>query len=534
MWQNMAVEPRYDTYIDLSQKNSSHTQLILLTGKDKKVLEVGPATGYITETLRARGCRVTGIEIDTTAAPIAAKFCERMIVGNIEQLDLAETFGDERFDVVIFGDVLEHLVDPEGVLVKIAPFLSETGYVLASIPNIAHASVLLNLVAGEFRYTDLGLLDTTHLRFFTRSSIELMFRKAGYKIGLWRRIVIDPFNTEQELHAEDYPPTIIDAIRQGEESSTYQLIVKAHPVRHSARTNLNGASAPRVDPRPAPAVKALWRIEEGIQETNSALAEARHANDRLRQMFSDTVSDHDALVAAKDDLLAERDAELANTRAVLSAIYESFGYRILQSYRRRVRWLFPQNSRRGLPYRALRKGIRWSISGGPRRSAGRISRAARRSRNIIQTEGWHPFLSKARNRLLSEIKRRPIRQTPLSIDYQHWIAANDPSLSELQDQRRTARVLPYRPLVSIVTPCWNPPAISLRQTIESVLAQTYDNWELCIADGGSKDPLVRQVLDDFALRDRRIQVKYLDENLGISGNTNQALAMAYRRLRRFP
>ena len=138
-----------------------------------------------------------------------------MIVGSIEEIDLPATFKDERFDVVMFGDVLEHLLDPEAVLVKVVSLLNPDGYVVASIPNVAHASIVLNLMAGEFKYTDLGLLDKTHLRFFTRSSIETMFRESGYRITLWRRIVLDPFETELELHKEDYPAHIMDAIQQG-------------------------------------------------------------------------------------------------------------------------------------------------------------------------------------------------------------------------------------------------------------------------------------------------------------------------------
>src|SRR5438552_370565 len=155
----MPDAPKYQTEVDLSQTNSSHTQLILLTGLNKKVLEVGPATGYITEALSQRACRVTCIESDAAAAEVASRFCERMIVGNVEELDFSSVFGQERFDVVMFGDVLEHLLDPQAVLVKVVSLLNPDGYVLASIPNVAHASIVLNLMAGEFRYTDLGLLD---------------------------------------------------------------------------------------------------------------------------------------------------------------------------------------------------------------------------------------------------------------------------------------------------------------------------------------------------------------------------------------
>src|SRR6266508_4394193 len=225
MSQSMESDLRYHSDVDLSQKNSTHAQLIRLTGRNKQVLEIGPATGYLTEILRSRGCRVWCIENDPEAAKIAAQFCERMVVSDVEKIDLVSTFGDQRFDVVMFGDVLEHLVEPRAALARVATILKPEGYVVASVPNVAHGSLRLSLLRGEFRYTELGLLDRTHLRFFTRETTEAMFRQAGYRIGLWRRIVLDPFETELALSQGDYPPHILDAIKQGPESFTYQHIV---------------------------------------------------------------------------------------------------------------------------------------------------------------------------------------------------------------------------------------------------------------------------------------------------------------------
>src|SRR5881396_3893714 len=162
---------RYHAQIDLSQKNTSHAQLIRLTGRNKDVLEVGPATGYVTKLLQQRGCRVWCVEIDPDAAKIAAEFCQQMVVDNVETMDLKSTFPQQRFDVVTFGDVLEHLIDPLGVLVRVKEVLKPGGYVVASVPNIAHGSIRLSLLAGRFDYLEKGLLDRTHLRFFTMESL---------------------------------------------------------------------------------------------------------------------------------------------------------------------------------------------------------------------------------------------------------------------------------------------------------------------------------------------------------------------------
>ena len=231
---------RYHTSVDLSSKNSSITQLILLAGRNKKVLEVGPATGYITEALRARGCQVTAIEMDPQAAELAARFCDRMLVGDIEEIDLASTFTGDQFDVVMFGDVLEHLVNPLAVLQKVRPLLRSGGYVVASIPNIAHASVRLMLLDGRFTYTDKGLLDHSHVRFFTKAGIETLFKEAGYSIRVWRRTLtdtlMDPFAEEISTPESELPPYLVEALQEDSEALTYQFVVRAYS-RGARRAN---------------------------------------------------------------------------------------------------------------------------------------------------------------------------------------------------------------------------------------------------------------------------------------------------------
>ena len=111
-------------------------------------------------------------------------------------------------------------------------------------------------------------------------------------------------------------------------------------------------------------------------------------------------------------------------------------------------------------------------------------------------------------------------------EYTTWRAAFEPGPQELAAQRARAAQLPRRPLISVVTPVFNPPPRILRETIASVVAQTYDHWELCLVDGGSTDPAVRAVLAEFAAGDARIRVRYLEHNLGIADNTNEAARLA--------
>lgn len=221
---------KYDTSVDLSNKNNSHTLISELVGQGKRVLDVGASTGFLAQTLRSHGCAVTGIEIDPEAARQAEEFCDRVIVGDVEELDLEAELGREIFDVVVFGDVLEHLRDPLGTLERFKPLLKSDGYVVASVPNVAHGSVRLALLQGKFRYRSLGLLDDTHLRFFTRASLEELFEDAGFFVSEMRRTWQDVFATEVEVDKGSVPENVVRMVRSDPEASTYQFVLKARAV----------------------------------------------------------------------------------------------------------------------------------------------------------------------------------------------------------------------------------------------------------------------------------------------------------------
>lgn len=148
----------------------------------KKVLDVGCATGKLLEELKSKkDCYTVGIEADKEESQEAKIRCDQLIEGDIEKLqDLPFPAG--FFDVIIFADVLEHLKRPDEVLKKTKPYLKDNGYLLASIPNVAFLSVRLNLLFGNFDYTEYGLLDKSHLRFFTLKTVKKLIEEQGYSI----------------------------------------------------------------------------------------------------------------------------------------------------------------------------------------------------------------------------------------------------------------------------------------------------------------------------------------------------------------
>ena len=220
---------KYEAEIDLRNVNTSHALLVELIGPDRRVLDVGCATGYLGRVLKQRGCRVSGVELDPEAAEAAEQVLDTVLVGDVQSLDLVGHFGKESFDVVVFGDVLEHVADPGAVLRKVLPLLSEWGSVVASVPNVAHGAVRLALLSGRFDYRPLGLLDSTHLRFFTRESLHHLFRESGLVPVDMRRTTAGVFETEVQVRRDDFEQSVVDAVEGDPESSTYQFVLRAVP-----------------------------------------------------------------------------------------------------------------------------------------------------------------------------------------------------------------------------------------------------------------------------------------------------------------
>jgi O-antigen biosynthesis protein len=148
-----------------------------------RVLEVGCGEGEFARSLRAARqpskLEIVGVELCKGPAQRAANVLDTVLVGNVEQLDLPY---EDYFDCVIFADVLEHLIDPWKMLSRARRLLRREGCIVASIPNVQHWTVLANLMLGNWEYCDFGLMDNTHLRFFTRKSIKTLFNSSGFKL----------------------------------------------------------------------------------------------------------------------------------------------------------------------------------------------------------------------------------------------------------------------------------------------------------------------------------------------------------------
>ncbi len=167
----MPYELKDDSY-------SSHSVILarLGEGRGRRALDVGAADGFLSERLTAQGWSVTALERNPELAARAHGRCKEVVVADLES---APPLLSGPFDAIVYGDVLEHLSDPLAALVALNRTLAPGGLVIVSVPNVAHLWVRLSLLLGRFDYADRGILDRTHLRFFTRRTFHTFLRQAG-------------------------------------------------------------------------------------------------------------------------------------------------------------------------------------------------------------------------------------------------------------------------------------------------------------------------------------------------------------------
>ena len=210
------------------------------------------------------------------------------------------------------------------------------------------------------------------------------------------------------------------------------------------------------------------------------------------------INDLNNHIQLKEKKIFEKDNHIKNLESTLSNIQNSITWQLLKKYQGLIEKILPLGTKRRHVYDLALIGLR-----------------------IIINEGWSNFWPKFKKILFQKIPFLKLKDP-----YRIWILKNEPPREKLEEYKKEALSFKYRPKISIITPVWNTDKRWLRKCIESVLNQVYDNWELCIVDGGSSKPHIKKILDEYAKKESRIKIKFLPENKGIAGNSNEALSLA--------
>lgn len=215
---------KYDFMLDMDSDNS--LSMILRGIKANTwVMEFGPAMGRMTRYLKEKlSCHVVIVELDEEGYQSAIQYAEDGFCGDAETLEWKEHFQSCKFDYIIFADILEHLRNPQAVLAAAVDMLAEDGQIALSVPNIAHNSVMINLYNGRFDYHNVGLLDDTHIHFFTYDTMKNMLDACGLDTVYEDATLAECESTEFGNSLFELPPEVRLSMKQRDYAYVYQFI----------------------------------------------------------------------------------------------------------------------------------------------------------------------------------------------------------------------------------------------------------------------------------------------------------------------
>lgn len=223
--QQSSPASHYGVPFALGDPNDSRSLVVEMLGGATTVLELGCSEGLTTRVLAGRGQQVVGVEIDPVAAAAARPFAEQVLVADLDSVGALDALGDRTFEAVAVADVLEHLRDPAAALRRALRHLAPHGHVVLSVPNMAHADVRMALLDGRVPYADLGLLDRTHVHWFTLEGLRRLLADSGLVAVEWRRVVRSPGTTEVPLD-DDLRRTAHTWFADDPDATTYQWVVR--------------------------------------------------------------------------------------------------------------------------------------------------------------------------------------------------------------------------------------------------------------------------------------------------------------------
>lgn len=187
------------------QESYSNDLLSLIPKEAKIVVEIGCNTGKLAEEYRMinPNVRYLAVELYEKAAQKAATRIDFVITGNIEEFEVFATLekhlGENKIEVLICSDVLEHLIDPWTILSKFRKMMVPNGYCIVCLPNVSHWTILAGLIHGEWNYADFGLLDKSHLRFFTKKTMIELFETSGWYVETLTPRIFAANETDQAM-----------------------------------------------------------------------------------------------------------------------------------------------------------------------------------------------------------------------------------------------------------------------------------------------------------------------------------------------
>ncbi len=235
-----AYPPANSTSLD---NNHSHSKIVQLIPRYAQVLELGCSTGAMSRLMKEQcEAQVFGVEKDPQAAWQAQRYCDYVFTEDLDDPKSLDALQFEKFDVITLVDVLEHLRYPQQLLERLKPFMMDESVILLSVPNVAHTSVRLELLTGDFRYEEAGILDATHLKFFTLNSLKALIERSGFMINeidyTWHDLPDSVIARYLRQVGVEATPRILEYFHQPD-AVAYQFIISISLPKHQAQGKSN-------------------------------------------------------------------------------------------------------------------------------------------------------------------------------------------------------------------------------------------------------------------------------------------------------
>ena len=608
---------KYTKTLDFNE-NTSHGMLASRVRKGDRILEFGCSRGefaaYVTENF---GCSVVGVEISAEALDMARDSLEKSILADIERDDWESELAGEKFDVIMYADVLEHLREPEKAIERALKYLKEDGRVIFSVPNIAHSDIILKLLQNRFDYTDIGLLDNTHIHFFGMANIPEFCSRSGLFLEELAATYVPEGCTEQKGGEDNSARRLI---RNNAGHEIYQFVCVAYKSEYAKAEGLKYVNNIRPDKNFSAVV--YFDRGEGFSDADKNII-----YDKTYGKIDFTLENLDGVRALRVDLreyagYTVKNAEfIADGRAILPThtvgVCEYDGESVL--YNDDSQYIFTLPA--GIETFAVKADIEPLFDGAnmtlfgesARKKAEELSSTKNTLKNTESTlaetksnlDGALTTLHHTNLKLNSttaklnetnaqlahykehyevamaqreDLKRRlakseeefaiisnagfwkitkPLRVTfdfvkksaPVRL-FRKFVqsvrtyglkytfkkiarklhnkkAVSNSAYTPEDIKKQRKKIFERNIKFSILVPLYNTPEKYLKEMIDSVKAQTYSNWELCLADGSdAKHTYVEKICEKYVKGDSRIKYNKLEKNLGISGNTNACIDMA--------
>ncbi|MDF1584481.1 MAG: glycosyltransferase [Methyloprofundus sp.] len=522
---------KYQFTLDATQMNDSHMGLAVRIKPLQRVLELGCSSGYLSQFLKEElACHVVGVDIDSGVIQQAAAFCAQAIVADLDNDSWLAELAGQQFDVVLCADVLEHLKNPVALLASLKPFLHADSRLLVSVPNIAHASIRLELLQGHFDYEPLGLLDDTHLHFYSRDGLVAMLMQAGYVCCDIQYSIHDLADEAIDLHLANaglVASELTYELLHAPDAVAYQFVVEARPAQQELLAHLPKA----LSPKPLVSSGVFYgEKQEKIVHLEQQLAVEREHNKHhelhimqlkekmtlLEQQLAaerEHNKNHQDAIEAWQETATVLDNALFDLAEQLSALPEMRGHiahleaqtAYFSAEAERLERVL-QRVHNKMIYRAVRL-----MKDAPKK----LLRPFNKQAGIAS-----PTLGDA---LDSHAISADVANTH---DYNAWLARYG-DCTELEINQFKADIEAWKkpPKIALLMPVYNPDRACLENAIGSVLRQWYGNFELCIADDASTRSYVREVLAHYQQQDARVKVILREQNGHISAASNSALSL---------